>query len=1076
MAHVLQEARMQVIFRLLETAQYFPVEAVAVSELLGWAERETADLLELMANAGVILREESPLAVTGLVHGDGLSLKPCDEMLGQLNLQGLQSKGTELLQAIEEGNISRELSLLSSLCGELAERYSLDALHMACKLLLTRMLTMRVRERSLWRQYVSIAADTHPFTLPFADLGALAVKVLIKARAFAFGMGDLTSMAILDIILGTEVTRKPVDMPDDRFWKAGVRGRRELARLSDWDLQTRLSPYLGILDFVEGSFQNAMGHFSLRSRTGTSSAERILYELCILYEGHAANLLGNFHFGTNVLRSGIRRATTGNSYIPLEHMELFLCVALIAQGELEEALELVNNLLFSKKMDTDPLFRMSVYAVLAYYHRGSGRLWASYSVFRRCLEKEKLPAFYYFTYHAPYFMELLYEYKINGFPEIKGISFEEEKERKLRDHNDMQKSVALRLMAQIILKEGGCLNLNAPTKCDISEGKESKKQKEAAENAAKLLHESLELTRELGLLREKAKNCILLAWVSAELGQREEMVSLAMEAWSQVELLQQDPWTKVLAALIPSPQKNKVPSQAGGPEHLYDMVSSALMSGDAQTLEQFHDHLLRSVCTIFGVGRASLFALKDGMPRAQVCATLRISEEEIQSAAFFPRMEFIEKGMHGEPVFTAIPDPQSRKKLIVACIPLICSSSERYVLYMDGEIFPEVGHLLSRETLIYIGKMFSWEFIRFRQRPYQPHTAEEGQEDEDSYKLIYSGENMRRFLEKVEQAARTDAAIMLYGETGTGKELVARRIHETSGRRGPFIAVNLSMLPEELFESELLGYERGAFTGAMQRKMGLLELADNGTLFIDEIPDISMRMQIKLLRILQERTFCRLGSTRSVHSNFRLITATNRDIRKDVEQGRFREDLFYRICVIPFTVPPLRERGEDLTVLLRYYMTFFARRYGKVSLRDIEPESLRWAYGYGWPGNIRELKNMVEQAVIAAGSGDVLQLSADRLDRLDQSSQITEEIAETAVRESAESRADSAIESMLKKFLLSERGEGRTLPTLKEWENLYIEAILAVAGNKIDGAGGAAELLGMKKANLYYRLGRMKKN
>lgn len=1073
MAHPVQRPRMHAVFRILELADTFPVEAVTLAELMGWSEEDVSELFGLMRRDGMVVCTASGTAVLGLGEGAPSPL-PLAESLERIRRNGLQCKGTELLQAMLDGNGSRELNILNALCGELAERYSLEALHMACRLLLRRMLAINVRDRSLWQQYATTAIHAHPFTLPFFDLGPLAVRVLTKARALASGVDDLPSMAALDIILGTEVTRKPLNEPDKRFWNAGERGRRELAQLTDWDLQTRLSPYLGILDFVEGSFQNAMGHFSLRPQTISTPTERILYEQCIMYEGHSANLLGNFLLGTNILRSNIRRATAGSSYISLEHMELFLSVALIAQGELDEALELVNSLLGSARMDSDPIFRMSVYAVLAYYHRGSGRLRASYSVFRRCLEKGRAPAFYYFTYHAPYFMELLYEYKISDFPDIAGLNFDDEKERKFRDHNDMQKSVALRLMAQVMLREGGSLDAEAPARRSMQRGSGDERRIEAARKALPLLRESLELTRELGLLREKAKNCILLAWVYAELGRREEMHSLAMEAWSQVDLLQQDPWTRVLAAIIPSPQKESAPHAQNGPEQLYDTVSSALMGGEAQTLEQFHNHLLRSVCTIFGVGRVCLFAHREGTPRAQICSALRISEEEIQGAAFSSRMEFIEKCMHGEPVFTAIPDQQSRKKLIVSCIPLICSSSERYALYMDGEIFPEVGQILSRETLLYIGKMFSWEIIRFRQRPYQPPVAEERPRGEDLYSLIYSGEPMRRFLEKVEQAARSDAAIMLYGETGTGKELVARRIHEASGRRGPFIAVNLSTLPEELFESELLGYERGAFTGAMQRKMGLLELADNGTLFIDEIPDVSMRMQIKLLRILQERTFCRLGSTRSVHSNFRLITATNRDIRKDVEQGRFREDLFYRICVIPFTVPPLRTRGEDKPALLRYYMAFFARRYGKTALRDIHPDSLAWACSYDWPGNVRELKNRVEQAVITAGNEALLWIEPPLAPPLEQRAQKAETPDGRAEREFGGQEADLAVGHMLKDFLNRERTEGRPLPTLKEWENLYIEAVLDFAGRKIEGKGGAAELLGMKKANLYYRLGRMK--
>lgn len=1061
---------MLVLLHLLQLADLWPASVAALAGVSGWPEAAVRSAVDALEKRGMLSRgaDGAVLSLAASDRPDEIRLR---EALEQAEERYGKSAGTAFLRAVLDRNGIEGMHVLYRLCGQQAEHYRLPELHMACQLLLRQMLALNMRgqDAALWRQFARMAADIHPFTLPFMDLGPLMVRVLVKARGLAFGMGDLPTLAALDIILGTEITRKPFDMPDTRFWRAGLRGRRELANLSDWALQMRLSPYLGILDFVEGRFQSAMGHLSLRSRATPGAAERILYEQCVLYEGHSANLLGNFHLGINILRSGIRQATAGSSYIPLEYMKLSLTVSLIAQDSLEEALELVDSLLGSPHMNSDPVFRMCVYAVLAYYHCGCGRLKASYAVLRRCLEREKKPAFYYLVYHAPYFMELLYTWKVNGFPDIPGLSFDQEKKHKLHEHNDMQKSVLLRLTAQIMLKEGGCLDIHAPQRHPPDTSAAGKRRAEAAREAAALLRESLALTRELGLLREKAKACILLAWALAEQGQLEEMNSLAMEAWSQVTLLQQNPWIYVLAALVPAPQEGGGLSQED-PESLYDTVSSTLMNANAQTTDQFYNHLLSSACTVFGVGRACLLGLPEGAARAAVHSALRISEEEISSSAFFSRMELVEKCLQSEPVFTAIPDPQSGEHLVVVCIPLNCGRAERFALYLEGELFPGLAHLLSRETLLYIGRIFSWELIRFRQRPQLPGVDKDGQ-DAEELSLIWSGGTMRAFLEAVDRAAGSDAAIMLYGETGTGKELVARRIHALSGRSGPFIAVNLSALPEELFESELLGYERGAFTGAHQKKIGLLELAHNGTLFLDELPDISFRIQIKLLRILQERTFYRLGNTRSIHSDFRLITATNRDIRSDVEQGRFREDLFYRICVIPFTVPPLRERKEDLLPIVRYYMKFFARRYHKDFLRDLHPESLRQIRDYSWPGNVRELKNLVEQAVITASLEPLLFLPAPARRESYPAPEAARERAAQKSREAAEAHDAPAA---IRQFLALRQKSGYPVPTLKEWENLYIHAVLDLTANKIDGQAGAASLLGMKKANLYYRLGKMK--
>ncbi|MBI3356374.1 MAG: sigma-54-dependent Fis family transcriptional regulator [Nitrospirae bacterium] len=224
---------------------------------------------------------------------------------------------------------------------------------------------------------------------------------------------------------------------------------------------------------------------------------------------------------------------------------------------------------------------------------------------------------------------------------------------------------------------------------------------------------------------------------------------------------------------------------------------------------------------------------------------------------------------------------------------------------------------------------------------------------------------MKQLLEQVREVAENPkSSVMLLGETGTGKEFLARVIHHNGTRGlGPFIGVNCTAIPKDLFESELFGFERGAFTGANQRKLGLLEKAEGGTLFLDEIGDLDLSMQAKLLRVIQERSFRRLGGTDDLGSDFRLITATNRDLKKEVEGGTFREDLYFRLNVVAFVLPPLRNRVEDILPLCQRAIVRFAQEFGK-PVPDLDPEASAMLERYHYPGNIRELQNILERALI----------------------------------------------------------------------------------------------------------------
>jgi two-component system response regulator PilR (NtrC family) len=234
---------------------------------------------------------------------------------------------------------------------------------------------------------------------------------------------------------------------------------------------------------------------------------------------------------------------------------------------------------------------------------------------------------------------------------------------------------------------------------------------------------------------------------------------------------------------------------------------------------------------------------------------------------------------------------------------------------------------------------------------------------------------MQRVFGLVSKVSRTNSTVLILGESGTGKELIARAIHKLSGRTGKLVPVNCGAIPEDILESELFGHERGSFTGAVAAKIGRFQMADGGTIFLDEIGEMSPRLQVKLLRVLQERKVEPVGATRFVDVDVRVIAATNKDLREEVKAGRFREDLYYRLQVVPVELPSLRDRGDDVSLLARYFMERACRSIGRPQI-EFSTECMARLVEYRWPGNVRELENLIERLAILAesnsiGSGDL---------------------------------------------------------------------------------------------------------
>jgi formate hydrogenlyase transcriptional activator len=382
----------------------------------------------------------------------------------------------------------------------------------------------------------------------------------------------------------------------------------------------------------------------------------------------------------------------------------------------------------------------------------------------------------------------------------------------------------------------------------------------------------------------------------------------------------------------------------------------------------------------------------------------------------------------------------------VVCIPLVSGSKPLGMLTLGStaeSVFKreEFGLLLQVGNQLALAIENALAYEKVSEARNQLHTEKTYLEDEIRYDhnledIVGKSRSLREILTKAEIVATTDATVLLMGETGTGKELIARMIHNRSPRRDhTFVKLNCAAVPSGLMESELFGHERGAFTGAVATKIGRFELAHQGSLFLDEVGDIALDLQPKLLRVLQEKEFERLGGTRTLHADARLIAATNRNLSQMVGSGEFREDLYYRLAVFPLQLPPLRERRDDIPLLVEYFVARYARQMKK-RIKEIPTPTLRAMTEWAWPGNIRELQNFIERAVILT-TGDCLNVPLEEL---------KSPRAQTAPTETV-----------------------RTL-NLREVEREAVLEALRKTNGRIGGPNGAAALLGLKRTTLQSRM------
>ena len=869
------------------------------------------------------------------------------------------------------------------------------------------------------RQYLQIIKHIQSISIMFSYRQSRAVMLLQPARKAAQRLGDERSLIMLDLVEGCQTHLSHLhNLASPHALLRTVMER--VQALGDSDIMASTSTGVGLVYFMQGEYEKAIEFMKQCPEGFFVDSFDYLEEVRIRYMGSAACALGRLELGMGPMLASLFEARERNYRQTIKWHKVHLSDQLLRVGMLEQGMELLTDVLHCSDPESEIKLWFWSCRNLAYYHFQCGRIAIAHRIItegmRQCIKYGVKRPYYGFTW----IFEMIGTFRRMGLEDIPGYGYEEEIQAGMQSPNPLFRSAALRVHVTTSQAMGTPLPDSEITlrKC-IALAQEAHGVLDAARARlalARLLYSQGNKTREADILYNKAWRTL---W-----------------RFHQYDC----PAPKNTQAHLPSPEQLDIPEAKNCLAHFSRLLGSLTQS---ETREDIFQNIMSALCAALGLERGCLIALSGTGLKHTVVSSYYIPARELEQdlheslvATFAQSENRACVRLHnakGSSLLLNLPGAQADGKdlfFFAHCLYL-----HHRIDLQDEDLFVQIAEIAASE----LHKALLWhEKIHTRENNALERirlSTEQGNQEEFFY-----GPSMQRLIKQMDTAALSEAPILILGETGVGKENLARRIHNHSGRSGLFVAVNPAGMTESLFESECFGHEKGAFTGAHKQKIGLFELAHQGTLFIDELGEIPLSLQVKLLRVLQEKSFLRIGGTQEIQSDFRLVTATNRNLQKMVEEGRFREDLYYRVAVIPVSVPSLRQRKEDIPMLARLFIQQFATRYQR-AVTDISPEEMEQLTTYRWPGNIRELKSVIERAVILSSQGNVhFELSAN-----------------------SQGTARPQVHQNMQPFFSS-------LPTLDELQRQYIDYVLEKTRGKINGPDGALQILGMKRSTLYKKL------
>ncbi|PIP38598.1 MAG: hypothetical protein COX19_11755 [Desulfobacterales bacterium CG23_combo_of_CG06-09_8_20_14_all_51_8] len=842
-------------------------------------------------------------------------------------------------------------------------------------------------------------------------------EYLHKAHKVAASIGDKRSHALINMHLGRLYYFS--DRRSDALIALSV-GLSEIEELGDEDILDQSAGFLGLYYYMQGLFKDALAQLERADRVSESQRkDQLLNPMVPVLMGYSFAYLGEFHRAIGNLDSNWRLARERSNATMAMSLRVILGTVLLLINRGKEAAVHLDAAIKEAEEKNNALALHLAKGALALQLIKSGQIVKAHELLKQSFAEAAATGFIR-QFSSPWILEMLFEFEKLGLAPIPDMSFRQAMDRAIKENNIHLHGVSLRLIAQ----------------------------KKSAENVSDDdvktdLIESREYLERSGDIIQLSKTLIEMARLELARGNQKESRLHAQTAWKVLGGYAADFFPDDLTYLLES--EDYVNRSKDSVERFIELTESMF---PVYSEDEILTRAVVATNRFFDAERGGLFWFPGGKmtKKPELRASCNLSLMDIESPGFKNFQKFILQAFaENQPIIRRnikpVPNSPGRTVKAVLCLPVTVRGKVRGVIYHDNSYLEDCFDSLDPEIIGKVGNHISrqveriYDYVRLKEERndlISEKSLQTAATDEEK-PFIYQCSRMKSIISQVDKAAASDSTVLILGDTGVGKELIARRIHSMSLRsKKPFIIVDANTIPEGLIESELFGHEKGAFTGADRQKKGRLELADQGTLFIDEIGELPKSIQVKLLRAIQERSFFRVGGTRTLHSDFRLIAATNRDLMAEVKAGRFREDLYYRLNVVPFRIPSLAERAEDIPLLAVHFLAKYSRKYHRESLM-LDPETEASLKKYHWPGNIRELENVIERAVLLS-SGNYLEI----------------DLAVAGKAQSNDAFSDH--------------------PTIDELQKRYIHYILDKTGGKISGPGGASEILGLKRTTLMMRM------
>jgi formate hydrogenlyase transcriptional activator len=709
----------------------------------------------------------------------------------------------------------------------------------------------------------------------------------------------------------------------------------------------------------------------------------------------------------------------GDTYLAL-YAEMAIAHIFLSTGRFDESIDLFEKVVVeAKREQVEWVYFISQFA-LALCYLQKGNIQKSRELLQASLDQSR--EVHVNIIFVPILLDFCWAIETGAMPKLNNLDLEKEIQSQIQSGNLYCQGVAYRYKAILKERRGAILK-----------------------TVVQLLEKSLKYLEESGNQIEVGQTLIELARRYLSQGFEKKAVKTAQQAWTVFTAFNPNSFPEDIKLLI----RTDRPKRENLLEEILKLSHETATIRDGRELVH---HIISTVNRITGAERGAIFLLRKegkGPMQLDLKASRNLTQEEVRSKEFRTSMKMIEGvartgvgQIRNESSHSPLSSSAGSIRSCV-CVPLIIRDKVNGILYHDNRMLFNVFGDSDLEFLSYFAAQAaialenSQAYLKIQQES-EKLREEKKYYEEEHQKILYfedligQSPAIGHILSQINQVSSTETTVMITGETGVGKDLVASRIHRLSQRAGkPFIRVHCSAFPEDLIPSELFGHEKGAFTGAINRRIGRFELADGGTLFLDEIGDLSLEVQVRLLQVLQSKEFERVGGMKTIRSDFRLITATNRDLETMVQKGQFRADLYYRINVFPIRVPSLRERREDIPLLAQYFLKIHEAKMNK-KFKELPENIINRLIKYNWPGNVRELENIIERGVIHSIEPNFL------LPDL--------EIAPGSEEQETE------------------------LLTLKETERRHIQRTLQRTGWRVSGPGGAAELLDVLPSTLEFRM------